>query len=286
MRWWKTFREDMDRPAFQAGIERFGTGFAHDVFRTWQMLCVEDGPGIRAVALTPEMLSAIARQFRVATPEEARERLAFMSANGLIELKGSDLEMKVTSRELKRRRDEWSRRKARLIKDKDGAAAQESLRSRSRETPEQRQMQRAEAEVEAVRRTETPNYHPDRQAFLKRLKEKIAREDGETAREFLNDLKVENADGYQEFVAAFNATGFKPVLSDGTVGVGFLMIVAEVFYEQESRSESGDLTPGNLCSRIIDACMKSKPRIPYPPSFVEHRDKLREVERQREQSAA
>jgi hypothetical protein len=126
MRWWKTFREDLDRPAFQAGIERFGTCFLHDVARAWQLICSEEGPGLREVPLTKETLSVLARQFRVASPKEARERLEFMAAWRLIELRppargrarsmvkqnGSVREV-IASAELKRRRDDWTARKLR-----------------------------------------------------------------------------------------------------------------------------------------------------------------------------
>jgi hypothetical protein len=141
MRWWKRFREDLDRPYFQAGIEKFGTGFAHDVDRVWQLLCVEDGPGIRKLQLTPEMLAVFARLFRV-TEEETSDRLAFMASVGLMEIRESSGEKFITSSELKRRRDEWSRRKARDNKQKDGGKTQESQRSHSRETPEQIQIQK------------------------------------------------------------------------------------------------------------------------------------------------
>src|ERR1700678_2761751 len=89
MRWWKRFREDLDRPSFQTGVERFGTGFVHDVDRVWQLLCIEDGPGIRALTLTPEMVAVVARQLRC-TSEEAVTRLDFMGAVGLIELSQLD----------------------------------------------------------------------------------------------------------------------------------------------------------------------------------------------------
>ncbi len=112
MRWWKQFREDFDRPAFQLGIERFGTSFVHDLGRVWQLLCVEDGPGIREIELTDNMLRVLARQFRVTT-NKAMERIDFMATVGLIDLaKGTKPKFSTLfSSELKKRRDEWSARK-------------------------------------------------------------------------------------------------------------------------------------------------------------------------------
>lgn len=149
MRWWKRFREDLDRPQFQAGIEKFGTGFSHDVDRVWQLLCVEDGPGIRELPLTGETIGILARQFRT-TPEEAKERLDFMCKWNLAEIKTArDGESQlISSTELKRRRDEWSKRKSRESKGKQKKQTPASLQSDSRETPEQRQMQRQRAEAE------------------------------------------------------------------------------------------------------------------------------------------
>ncbi|MHB8410508.1 MAG: hypothetical protein ACYDDI_01015 [Candidatus Acidiferrales bacterium] len=150
MRWWKRFREDLDRPAFQAGIEKFGTGFAHDVDRIWQLLCVEDGPGIRELPLTDETVGMLARQFRV-TPEETKERLEFMRTWGLIEIKAARKgeSQVIASSELRRRRDEWSKRKSRELKGKAKTIAPESLRSNSGVAPEQRQRQRSEAKAES-----------------------------------------------------------------------------------------------------------------------------------------
>jgi hypothetical protein len=141
VRWWKSFREDADRPAFQAGIERFGTCFVHDLARVWQALCVEEGPGIRKLALTPEMTAMFAHQFRVESRDEALARIEFMAHVGLIDLRGTEGQKIITSSELKRRRDEWSRRKSRADKKKDPDPAPESLLSGSRETPEQSQSQ-------------------------------------------------------------------------------------------------------------------------------------------------
>ncbi len=142
MRWWKTFREDFDRPSFQMGIERFGTCFVHDVGRTWQILCVEDGPGIRELPLTEEMIRVLARQFRVDT-EETLARLKFMGDVGLIDLvsRNGIRNHVLVSKELKRRRDEWSARKARKEKGKSVGKTPESLPSHSGETPEQSQSQ-------------------------------------------------------------------------------------------------------------------------------------------------
>jgi hypothetical protein len=159
VRWWKRFREDLDRPAFQAGIEKFGTGFSHDVDRVWQTLCCEEGKGIRQIPLTDEIVAMLARQFRVSL-EEAYLRLEFMAAWNLIELRekpranhnsngvttpsaaAGKCGRFITSNELRRRRDEWSRRKDRETKKKRTLETPESLRSYSGGTPEQMQKQK------------------------------------------------------------------------------------------------------------------------------------------------
>jgi hypothetical protein len=112
-----------------------------------------------------------------------------------------------------------------------------------------------------------------------RLKEKIKRDDGETAKQFLDGLKVESEESYKRLIEAARRTGFQFPVDDGTIGPSFLITMLEVFEDQESSLDAGDLTPGNYCSKIIDACMKARPKIPYSPSFAKHRDKLREQER-------
>lgn len=177
MRWWKRFREDLDRPQFQAGIEKFGTGFPHDVDRLWQLLCIEDGPGIRELPLTDETICILARQFR-ATPEEAKERLDFMCKWGLTEIKtarGGESQL-ICSAELKRRRDEWSKRKSREPKEKQKKQTPASLQSDSRETPEQRQMQRQRADAEKETTTTAASRLDDLPEWL----QKEAREAGKS----------------------------------------------------------------------------------------------------------
>jgi len=169
VRWWKRFREDLDRPSFQAGIEKFGTGFAHDVDRVWQLLCLEEGPGIRELRLTDETLGILARQFRV-TPEQAKERLDFMCSWQLAEIKTArDGEAQfISSAELKRRRDEWSKRKSRESKDKQKKQTPESLRSDYRETPEQKQMQMQRADAEKKNTTTAASRLEDLPAWLQK----------------------------------------------------------------------------------------------------------------------
>jgi hypothetical protein len=134
VRWWKQFREDYDRPGMQLGIERFGTGFVHDVGRVWQFLCVEDGPGLREIILD-EMLGVLARQFRVPS-EEALARIEFMASVNLIDIgtrRGSEVRV-ISSKELKNRRDEWSRKVQKAkgkSKSNDSVATPESRRSNS-----------------------------------------------------------------------------------------------------------------------------------------------------------
>src|SRR5579862_7325770 len=141
MRWWKTFREDYDRPNFLTGIERFGTGFVHDVGRAWQLLCVEDGPGIREIKLTDEISRMLARQFRVDV-DEAVKRLQCMAEVGLLDISERQGCKVISSRELKRRRDEWSKRKSRERLKRQAGVTPESGRSRAGETPEQSQSQK------------------------------------------------------------------------------------------------------------------------------------------------
>ncbi len=157
MRWMRFYREDLDSPAFQAGIERFGTGFVHDVLRVWQTLCVEDGTGIRELPVSDDTLLWLTRRMRVEGQDDVRARLGFMAEWRLIEMKswrggrrlrplrdGSNVYFVIGSRELQRRRDEWSKRKLRELKGKGGTNTPEPHRSDSGVTP----VQETEIEIE------------------------------------------------------------------------------------------------------------------------------------------
>ena len=127
-----------------------------------------------------------------------------------------------------------------------------------------------------ARRTATPNYAQSG-TLKERLKDKIKREDGETAKEFYHALKTKNPDRYKELVEAASATGFRFPLDDETVGVSFLIAICEVFAAQKPHLDSGELSRGLFCTKVIDACVKA--RIPYPPAFQAHRDALRKQEK-------
>lgn len=81
---------------------------------------------------------------------------------------------------------------------------------------------------------------------------------------------------------AFEATGYQPDLSSALLGCDFVLTVVEVYDETRKK----DMSPGNLCSRIIDRCQSERERNDgegyyWPPDFQDHRDRLRFQERAR-----
>jgi hypothetical protein len=78
---------------------------------------------------------------------------------------------------------------------------------------------------------------------------------------------------------AFSATRYKPDLNSPLLSFDFVMTVVDVYEEAQKK----DISPGNLCSRIIDRCQTNRERdgegYYWPPDFQEHRDRLREEER-------
>lgn len=195
MKWFKIYREDLDSPAFQAGIERFGTGFVHDVLKIWQLLCTEEGPGARILPLTDDAIRWLASRLRC-DPHGVRERLDFMHMWRLVNLEpargqprsrlvskrnqrglcsgtageqaglnagsaggqcGVNAKFVLRSRELERRRDEWTRRKLKEQKKKTPAPPQEQLRRPSGDSPAQESESESESDPD-------PDSQPDWEA--------------------------------------------------------------------------------------------------------------------------
>jgi len=131
LRWFKIFRDDLDRPAFSIGAEKFGLDFVYDVLGVWSFLCVENGPGVRQIPLSDDLVRVLARKFRV-KPAEALARLRYMAECGLIDIVQKDGVEILGSAEIERRRDEWSRK----AQKPSCVETPESLRSHSGDSPD------------------------------------------------------------------------------------------------------------------------------------------------------
>jgi hypothetical protein len=79
---------------------------------------------------------------------------------------------------------------------------------------------------------------------------------------------------------AFKALQYEPDLKSPLLSWSFVWAVVNVYDKYEDK----DVTPGNLCSKVIDYCIAQKGRgeegYNWPPDFQDHRDRLRQVERQ------
>jgi hypothetical protein len=91
--------------------------------------------------------------------------------------------------------------------------------------------------------------------------------------------------------AAFKAAQYEPDLSSPLLSLTFVMVVVEEF----EKCKGKNVTPGNLCSKVIDHCMTMMKRSSvnsethgyyWPPDFKDHRDRLRERERGLEQKTS
>lgn len=109
MRWFKFYRDDLDRPSFSIGIEKFGLDFLFDVICVWSFLCIENGPGVRQIPLSEDVVKVLARKFRI-KPADAMARLRYMAESGLVDIVERDGQRILGSAEIERRRDEWSRK--------------------------------------------------------------------------------------------------------------------------------------------------------------------------------
>lgn len=111
------------------------------------------------------------------------------------------------------------------------------------------------------------------------LETKISKED-ETIGSFLDALKREGSENPDWFATAAKAAKFcnyRIDVNDPQMSVSFVGQMATTYEKHNAAIESGDLLPGNFCSKVLDACMGEGGN--YPPSFGEHRDRLREQER-------
>lgn len=117
------------------------------------------------------------------------------------------------------------------------------------------------------------------QALKTGLENKIKAED-ETIGSFLDSLKhdgAENPDWFDKAAKAAKFCRYRIDVNDPMTSVSFVGQLADTFTEHKEAIESGNMQPGIFASKVIDSCMKEKGT--YPPSFGEHRDKLRDEER-------
>lgn len=78
-----------------------------------------------------------------------------------------------------------------------------------------------------------------------------------------------------EWTRACDSLGYKLDLADPLLTWEF---VDEVVLEVEKRKEQ-NITPARICMKILDRCQRKSPTIPYPPSFLVHKNKLYEAEK-------
>lgn len=89
--------------------------------------------------------------------------------------------------------------------------------------------------------------------------------------------------------AAFDFIGYQPDFNDPCLSSSFVFAVADIY---ERHCVDGTVTPGNLCSKVIDYLMSQREGNLknngdgagnyWPPEFEEHRDQLRRRERKGE----
>ena len=114
-----------------------------------------------------------------------------------------------------------------------------------------------------------------------RLVEKIQRDEGSLSDyiEYSRKKGWEHPLGVDE-QKALAATRWKPDLKSPVLAFNFVETALEVYEENKGK----DITPGNLCSKIIDRCESNRKRnggtgYYWPPDFQKHRDQLRAQER-------
>lgn len=148
--------------------------------------------------------------------------------------------------------------------------------------------------ADAVRRRVDAELHLSIKPFSKskklqiRLAERIKQDDGPFS-DWIEDARKrghEHPFGPGER-KAFAATGYTPDLKSPFLSPDFVYTVVEVYDENVGK----DLAAGNLCSKIIDRCVRERKGnggagYYWPPDFQEHRDELRAQERMLERRSS
>jgi hypothetical protein len=70
---------------------------------------------------------------------------------------------------------------------------------------------------------------------------------------------------------ACKATGYTVNYDDPFVCWEFLDIVKEVV---DKHSRDAEITPAKLCMKVLDRCLAERPTVPFPPTFLAHKNKL------------
>jgi hypothetical protein len=111
-----------------------------------------------------------------------------------------------------------------------------------------------------------------------RLVEKISRE-GEHLSFYRDNEGVE---AYEEFLekirTASKFLAFPFDENDPAVSFDFCAIFCEKFERFNPRLQTGEMKASTFCTKVIDECERDKYAL-WPPSFTEHRNRLRRAER-------
>jgi hypothetical protein len=92
------------------------------------------------------------------------------------------------------------------------------------------------------------------------------------------DWENRTRESVREWKATCAITGYTLDLRDPSVCLEFLEAMADVV----ERKREDDISRARLCMKVIDACMAARPMIPFPPSFVAHKDALWRAEQEKE----
>lgn len=160
-----------------------------------------------------------------------------------------------------------------------GAAQKRSKKEKEKREKVVRRTQNAELRVVSSSCKKNPKKEK-KERLAAHLAGKIAR-DGER----IQDWDLSNWE--EEIREAFDFIGYELDRRNPQLSAAFLITACEVYQENRNR----EISLGNLCSKIIDRCVRENKQDPdggyyWPTDFQEYRDRLRQVERASERSQA
>jgi hypothetical protein len=168
-----------------------------------------------------------------------------------------------------------------LRADRSGQNKVESKESKERE--QEKRAVRSPSDSDYNSRTARSSYSYKRKAKPKTLKENLAKRIQErfiTVKEYFRHdprFKGDRLEWQQrmeeekrQWFAAANSVGYVLDISDPCVCVDFLDKLLDAI--PRTRTEADRTTKARVCMKVIDACTREK--IPYPPTFLAHKDHL------------
>ena len=112
-----------------------------------------------------------------------------------------------------------------------------------------------------------------------KLRDGLVRKVQKTGESLQDCFNEELPDWWDGYLQACRFVGYEPDKSDPTLTISWAAAMSRIWekHNPENRGTYDPISPGIFATKVIDELMRDREL--FPPSFVEHRKQLREVER-------